>query len=273
MHLLNNIQYKKISNQIRQNALICHFYSKSSHIGSGFSCADVLTVLYGGWLNISPDSIKEPNRDRFILSKGHAAATYYATPAEYGFIPEEWLQSYCQFGSKLGGHVSHTVSGVEFSSGSPGHSLPVGVGMALGAKRADKDYRVVVLMSYGEMDSGANWEAIMMAAGQRLDNLLVIVDRNGLQAMGFTEDIVPLGDLARKFEAFGWSSKTIDGHDYKSIKTALDIFPFSNEKPSVIIAKTIKGKGISFMENRLEWHYKSPNEDEFKKAMKELTLQ
>jgi transketolase len=265
--------YRNIANKVRKNALICHFYSKSSHIGSGFSCADILTVLYGGWLNLSLANIKDPNRDRFILSKGHAAATYYATLTEYGLIPKEWLQAYCQFGSKLGGHVSHHVPGVEFSSGSLGHGLPVGVGMALGAKRAGHNYRVVVLMSDGEMDSGANWEAIMMAAGQNLKNLLAIIDRNKLQAMGFTDDIVPLGDLARKFKAFGWSTKTIDGHDYKSVKAVLDMFPFSDEKPSVIIANTIKGKGVSFMENRLEWHYKSPNEGEFKKAMKELNLQ
>lgn len=262
-----------VAKSIRLRVLECHYYSKSSHIGSGFSCADVLTVLYGGWLNISPDSIKDPNRDRFILSKGHAAAVYYATLAEFGFIPKEWISSYCQFGSKLGGHVSHYVPGVEFSTGSLGHGLPAGVGMALGAKRADKAYRAVVLMSDGEMDSGANWEAIMMAAGQRLDNLLVIVDRNRLQAMGFTEDIVPLGDLACKFEAFGWAAKTIDGHNFEAIKKVLDQFPFASKKPSVIIANTIKGKGVSFMENRLEWHYKSPNEDEFKKAMKELNLQ
>ena len=265
--------YRALASQIRQNALICHFHSKSSHIGGGFSCADILTVLYGGWLNISPDKINDPNRDRFILSKGHAAAAYYATLVEFGFIPKEWLSSYCQFGSQLGRHVSHNVPGVEFSSGSLGHGLPVGVGMALGSKRAGKSYRVVVLMSDGEMDSGANWEAIMMAAGQNLKNLLAIIDRNKLQAMGFTEDIVPLGDLVRKFEAFGWSAKTIDGHDYKSIKYVIDMFPFSDEKPSVIIANTIKGKGVRFMENRLEWHYKSPNEDEFKKAMKELELQ
>lgn len=262
-----------IANNIRCYALNCVYKSKSSHIGSGFSCADILTVLYGGWLNISPGSIKDPNRDRFIMSKGHAAATYYATLAEYGFIPKEWLQSYCQFGSKLGGHVSHNVPGVEFSSGSLGHGLPAGVGMALGAKRAGKDYRAVVLMSDGEMDSGANWEAVLMAASQKLDNLLVIVDKNKLQAMGFTENVVSLGDLAEKFEAFGWSAKNIDGHNFEAIKKVLDQFPFMSEKPGVVIANTIKGKGVSFMENQLEWHYKSPNEDEFNKAMKELNLQ
>ncbi|MFC1551702.1 transketolase [Candidatus Latescibacterota bacterium] len=261
-----------IAKNIRVNALNCVYKSQSSHIGSGFSCADILTVLYGRWLNVKSDNLNDPNRDRFILSKGHAAAVYYSTLAEFNFIPKEWLLSYCLFGSKLGGHASHSVPGVEFSSGSLGHGLPAGVGMALGGKRAGMDYRVVVLMSDGEMDSGSNWEAILFAAGQKLDNLLAIVDRNQLQAMGFTKDIVPLGDLANKFEAFGWSAKTIEGHDFNSITDVLDLFPFSNGKPSVIIANTIKGKGVSFMENRLEWHYKSPNEDEFKKAMKELDL-
>ena len=157
-------------NKYRKSALICCFYSKSSHIGSGFSCADILTVLYGGWLNVSPDKIRHHSRDRFILSKGHAAAVYYATIAEFGFIPKEWLSSSCQSGSQLGGHVSHHVPGVEFSSGSLGHGLPAGVGMALEAKLAGKGYRVVVLMSDGGMDSGANWEAIMMVTGQRLNN-------------------------------------------------------------------------------------------------------
>ncbi len=269
----SSADYKKLAGKIRKNDLTCHFRSRSSHIGSGFSCVDILAVLYGGWLNISPDNVKDQERDRLILSKGHAAAVYYATLAEYGFIPDEWLQSYCQFGSELGGHVSHHVPGVEFSSGSLGHGLPAGVGMALGAKRADRSYRIVVLMSDGEMDSGANWEAIMMAAGQKLDNLLVIVDRNGLQGMGYTEDIVPLRDLSQKFETFGWRSRNIDGHNFKDIKDSMDRFPFAPNKPSVIIADTVKGKGVSFIENKLEWHYKSPNDEEFKQAMKELELQ
>ena len=265
--------YRKIANKIRKMALNCHYYSKSSHIGGGFSCADILAVLYGGWLNVSLDKINDPNRDRFIMSKGHAAAVYYSTLSEYGFIPKEWLESYCMFGSKLGGHVSHDVPGVEFSSGSLGHGLPVAAGMALGAKNAGKNYRVVVLMSDGEMDSGSNWEAILMAAGQNLKNLLAIVDRNKLQAMGFTEEVVPLGELAQKFEAFGWMAQRIDGHDLKSIRATLDMFPFSPEKPSVVIADTLKGKGVSFMENRLEWHYRSPNDEEFKQAINELNHQ
>lgn len=270
MSVMRNIY--RIANNIRCNALKCVYKSQSSHIGSGLSCADILAVLYDGWLNVSPDRVNDPERDRLIISKGHAAAVYYSTLAEYGFIPKDWLSTYCQFGSQLGGHVSHLVSGVEFSSGSLGHGLPVGVGMALGAKRAGRNYRVVVLMSDGEMDSGANWEAIMMAPGLHLDNLLVIVDRNHLQAMGFTEAIVPLGNLAEKFEAFGWVVKNVDGHDLKELKTTLEQFPSGSEKPRVIIANTIKGKGVSFMENQLEWHYKSPNKIEFKKAIKELSL-
>lgn len=265
--------YRKIANKIRQNALRCHFRSNSSHIGSGFSCADILTVLYGSWLNILPEQPNKPDRDRFILSKGHAAAIYYATLAEYGFIPEEWLHSYCQFGSQLGGHVSYHVPGIEFSSGSLGHGLPVGVGMALGAKRAERKYRIVVLMSDGEMNSGSNWEAALLASAHKLENLLAIVDRNGFQAMGKIEDIVPLGSLVSKWASFGWGVQEIDGHDHELLLNTLNRIPFINDKPNIIIANTVKGRGVSFMEDRLEWHYKSPSEEEFKKAMKELDLQ
>lgn len=267
---MTEFDFKKKAQAIRIAALHCHFRSNSSHIGSGFSCADLLAVLYGGWLRLSPEKVQDPQRDRFILSKGHAAAIYYATLAEYGFLPREELESYCQDGCTLGGHVHHSVPGVEVSTGSLGHGLPMGVGMALGARRAGKPYRVVVLMSDGEMNSGANWEAILLAAGQKLDNLLAIVDRNRLQAMGSTEDIIPLEDLAEKWRAFGWTVRRIDGHSHGDILKTLQEFPFDPPRPSVIIADTVKGKGVSFMENRMEWHYKSPNQEQFAQALKEL---
>lgn len=265
-----NVNFKEKARAIRIAALHCHFRSSSSHIGSGFSCADLLAVLYGGWLRISPDKVRDPQRDRFILSKGHAAAIYYAALAEYGFLPSQQLESYCQDGCALGGHVHYQVPGVEVSTGSLGHGLPIGVGMALGGKRAGKAYRVVVLMSDGELNSGANWEAILLAAGHRLDNLLAIVDRNKLQAMGSTEDIIPLEDLAEKWRAFGWAVRRIDGHHHGAILETLEQFPFAPGKPGVIIADTVKGKGVSFMENRMEWHYKSPNQEQFDQALKEL---
>ena len=257
---------------IRKRALKSHYVGKTSHIGSGFSCADILTFLYTKWLNISQENLQHPDRDRFILSKGHAAAIYYSTLAECGVIPQKWLDSYCQFGSLLGGHVHHSIPGVEVSTGSLGHGLPIAVGMALGAKRARKKYHVVVLISDGEMDAGSNWEAIQMAAAQKLDNLTVIVDRNRLQAMGYTEEIIPLGDLANKFECFGWKHTTIDGHSFMEIDKAFSAIPFEIGRPNVIVANTVKGKGVSFMEDRLEWHYKSPNENELYKALQELRV-
>lgn len=255
---------------VRVNALNMIYRSKASHIGSSYSCVELLVYLYAGWLNISPERMLDPNRDRFILSKGHAAAAYYAVLAEFGFFPKVWLGEYCQINSLLGGHVDRNVPGVEISTGSLGHGLPIAVGMALGAKRNNKKYRVVALLSDGEMESGANWEAFNMASAKNLDNLVVIVDRNGMQAMGSTEDILPMKNLDERIRSFGCACFKIDGHDFKEIDSAFQRIPFSNGQPSVIIAKTVKGKGVSFMENKLEWHYKSPNDEQFRRAMEEL---
>jgi transketolase len=260
-----------LAGRIRICALKACAKSHASHIGSGLSCADILAALYSGWLNVSPETISDPDRDRFILSKGHAAAAYYGTLAESGFIPKHYLELYCQDDSPLGGHVHHSVPGVEVSTGSLGHGLPVGVGMAIAGKRAGRNYRVVVLMSDGEMNCGSNWEAIMLASAQKLDNVLAIVDKNGLQAMGRTEDVLPLGDLTQRWTAFGWKAAEIDGHSIAQIEETLTRFPFAPDAPSVIIANTIKGKGVSFMENRLEWHYRSPNEHELAQAIAELS--
>lgn len=255
---------------VRVNALNMIYRSKASHIGSGYSCVELLVYLYSGWLKVSPNLLLDPNRDRFILSKGHAAAVYYAILAEFGFIPKEWLDKYCQINSLLGGHVDHNVSGVEISTGSLGHGLPIAVGMALAAKRNNKKYRVVALLSDGEMESGSNWEALNMAGAQKLDNLIVIIDRNGLQAMGSTEQILPMNNLDQRINSFGCFCKTIDGHNFNKIHACFKRIPFSSGKPSVIIAKTVKGKGVSFMENKLEWHYRSPNNEQFEAATREL---
>lgn len=257
---------------IRINALNCVYKSNSSHIGSGFSCVELLVYLYSGWLRVSAGTINDLNRDRFIFSKGHAAAVYYSALAAFGFFPKEWLDKYCELGYPLGGHVHHSVPGVEISTGSLGHGLPVAVGMALAAKRNLKKYRVVALLSDGGMECGSNWEALNMAGAQKLDNLVVIIDRNGLQAMGPTEDILPMNNLDQRINSFGCLCETIDGHNFKEIHASFKRIPFSIGKPSVIIAKTIKGKGVSFMENKLEWHYRSPNNEQFKAAMKELKL-
>ncbi|MEW5895961.1 MAG: transketolase [Candidatus Omnitrophota bacterium] len=261
---------KDHAKSIRINALKIISRSRASHIGSGYSCVELLTFLYGNWLNVSPQGINHPDRDRFILSKGHAAAVYYSVLAEFGFISMKDLDSYCQFGSLLGGHVHHAVAGVEISTGSLGHGLPIAVGMALAAKRNRKRYRVVALLSDGEMEEGSNWEALNMASAQRLDNLTVVVDKNGLQAMGFVKDILPMDNLGDRINSFGCAAQIIDGHNVNQIDLAFQGIPFIKNKPSVLIANTIKGKGVSFMENKLEWHYRSPNEEQYQKALKEL---
>jgi len=255
---------------IRINTLNSIYHNYASHIGSGYSCVELLVYLYDRWLKVSPGTMDNPQRDRFILSKGHAAAVYYAVLAEFGFFPKEWLAKYCQFNSLLGGHVDHNVPGVEISTGSLGHGLPIAVGMAIGAKRNNKKYRVVVLLSDGEMESGSNWEALNMASAQKLDNLVIIIDRNRLQAMGFTEDILPMRNLDKRIQSFGCACLKVDGHNFKRIDSTFRRLPFFKNRPSVIIAHTIKGKGVSFMENKLEWHYKTPNAEQFHQATEEL---
>jgi len=245
--------------------------SKASHIGSCLSCADILAHLYSNWLRVDPKNPDWPDRDRFILSKGHAAAAIYATLGLIGFFPLSWLDSYSCDDAKLGGHINHTSApGVEVSSGSLGHGLPIGVGMALGAKREQKKYRVVVLLSDGECDEGSNWEALLLGSTHNLDNLLVIIDYNKLQAYGRVNEVAILEPFAKKLRAFNCSVKEINGHDHLSIASALSLFPFEENKISIILAHTVKGKGISFMEDSLPWHYKSPSDEQLAVALAEL---
>lgn len=244
--------------------------AQSSHIGSCLSIADILAVLHNGVLNVRP---KEPNwedRDRFILSKGHACAAVYAVLAEKGYFPMEWLDTFCQKGSKLAGHISHEVAGVEVSTGSLGHGLSIGCGMALAAKQDNKPYKVYVLLSDGDCDEGSTWEATMFASHHRLDNLVAIVDYNKLQAMGFSKDILGLEPMPLKWQSFGWSVREVNGHNTDEIENVLQNVPLNLKQPSCIIAHTIKGKGVSFMENSVLWHYKYPNDEELAMALKEL---
>lgn len=260
-----------LSRQIRSSAIRMVHRSKASHIGSCLSCADILAYLYGKWLRIDPHNPVWSERDRFILSKGHAAASLYATLALTGFFPLEWLESYCCDNAKLGGHITHVnVPGVEVSSGSLGHGLPIALGMALVGKREKRPYRIISLLSDGECNEGSNWEAFLLGATHKLDNLLVIIDYNKLQGYGRVQDVALLEPFADKLRAFNCSVREIDGHNYHSIKSTLDQVPFERDKPSVIIAHTVKGKGVSFMENSLEWHYKSPSDEELTLALSEL---
>jgi len=268
---MSKSNYQKIAREIRKKILKMIFDSQASHIGSALSCVDILTVLYFKILNINPQSPLAENRDRFILSKGHAASALYATLAQRGFFPEEILDSYCLNGGKLPGHSTKgCVPGVEVSTGSLGHGLSMGAGMAIAAKHDNKNYKIFVLLSDGECDEGSVWETAMFASHHKLDNLIGIIDYNKFQAFGKTNDILNLEPLKEKWLSFGWQAQETDGHNFSQIEKTLNNVPFEKGKPSLIIAHTVKGKGISFMENKVEWHYKSPNKEQYNLALKEL---
>lgn len=245
--------------------------ANASHIGGCLSIADLLAVLYGRVLRVDPTRPEWPDRDRFVQSKGHAAAALYATLAERGFFPVEWLDEFCRDGGRLYGHVtSPLVPGVEVSTGSLGHGLPIACGMALAAKRDGRPIRVYALLSDGELDEGSTWEAVLFAAHHRLDNLVAIVDYNKIQSFGTVKEVLDLDPLADKWRAFRWGTREIDGHDVGVIEAALAAVPFEPGRPSVLIAHTVKGKGVSFMEHQLAWHYKTPNAEQLAQALREI---
>ena len=262
--------YKTFAQRIRLETLRMIARAESSHIGSCFSIADILTVLYSSILKVSPKQPRLANRDRFILSKGHACAILYATLAEKGFFPKQWLKKYYLPAGRLAGHVVHSAPGIELSTGSLGHGLPVAVGMALGAKRDKKKWRVFCLLSDGELDEGSNWEALLFAPHHNLDNLTVIIDYNKIQSLDETNKTLNLEPLVGKLKSFNWAVEEIDGHNFAEIENTFKKIPFKKTRPSCIIAHTIKGKGVSFMENTVLWHYKNPIREELKKALEEL---
>lgn len=267
---MNKINYQDLATRIRVHALRMVHRAKSSHIGGCLSAIDLLAVLYGGVLRIIPSNPDWLGRDRFILSKGHISAAIYATLAERGFFPLEWLGTYCLDGSHLAGHITKGIPGIEVSSGSLGHGLPIGCGMALAGRRDKRSYRVFALLSDGECDEGSTWEAALFASHHYLDNLIAIVDYNQIQSFGRVEEVLNLEPFYDKWRSFGWAVCGIDGHDYEQIEKALLRVPFISGKPSCIIAHTVKGKGVSFMENKLAWHYRHPDDDELLKALGEL---
>lgn len=263
---------KSLANKIRIHALKMTSIGKSSHVAAALSMADILAVLYGGFLNVDPENPNKPDRDRFILSKGHAGAAVYAALAETGFFSVDKLRTHYQDGSDLSGHVSHKgIPGVELSTGSLGHGLSVGTGMALEAKLSGKAHRVVVLLSDGECDEGSNWEAILFAGHHKLDNLIAIIDYNKYQALSAVSETLDLEPFADKWKSFGWDVYEVDGHNHDEMKETLNRIHGEKEKPVVIIAHTIKGKGVSFMESDpVLWHYRTAQGDEFDAALKEL---
>jgi transketolase len=262
---------RELARRIRLDALRMTNRGGSSHIGAVFSMADILAVLYGGALRVDPANPRWEQRDRFILSKGHAGAGVYAALAESGFFPVAKLDSHGADGSELSGHVSHKGNpGVEFSTGSLGHGLSVGAGMALGAKLDGKQHRVVVLLSDGECDEGSNWEAILFAAHHKLDNLVAVIDYNKIQSLAPVAETVGLEPFAEKWRAFGWSVTEVDGHDHGALEKAFAAIPPEKGKPACVIAHTVKGKGVSFMEHSVLWHYRTARDDEYASAEREL---
>jgi len=263
----NPKDYKKIANDVRKTVLRLIYKAQTSHIGSNFSCADILTVLY----NIADiDKDLKEDRDRIIVSKGWVAATVYTLLAEKGIIPKEDLETYCDGVSKYVGLAEPCVRGIEAAGGSMGFGLPFGVGFALAKKIKKEKGKAFVLMGDGEIAIGTTWESALIAAHHKLDNLFVIVDFNGLQAMGKVEEILNVKPLKDKWEAFGWEVRGIDGHNFEEIEKSLTAPSVGEGKPIVIIAKTIKGKGVSFMEGKNLYHYKAPSEEEYQMALKEL---
>jgi transketolase len=263
-------QSAALAARIRERSLRMVYRARASHIGSSLSMADLLAVLYSGVLRVDPKRPGWPGRDRLLVSKGHAAAALYAVLAETGFFPVEELDTYCEDGSRLLGHVSHHVPGVELSTGSLGHGLPVGGGLALAAKKDAAPWRVYVLLSDGELDEGSVWEQALLAPQLGLDNLVAIIDYNKIQSFGSTAAVADLEPLAAKWRAFRWGVRECDGHDHSAIESALRDLPYEPGRPSVLIAHTIKGKGVSFMEGELAWHYRSPDLAQLARALEEL---
>lgn len=247
--------------------------AKAGHTGGSLSCVDILNVLYNHVLNITPETANDPDRDRYIQSKGHSVEALYVVLADRGFFPLSDLDTLCRFRSPYVGHPTRKIKGIEQNTGALGHGLAFSVGAALGGKKDGRHYRVVTLLGDGELAEGSNWESMMTAAHYGLDNLTAIVDRNGLQITGRTEDVCALEDLSDKFTAFGWSVQNVDGHDVTALKEVLDATPFVPGRPNMVIANTIKGKGVSFMENIVKWHHGVPSDEQYEQAIRELKAQ
>lgn len=263
--------YRELAQKIRLRVLRMTSEAGSSHVGTSFSMAELLAVLYLGVLKVDPARPRWPERDRFILSKGHGCAGLYAVLADRGFFPTHWLNSFYKDGGKLHGHATHHgVPGIEASTGSLGHGLSIACGMALVGKRSHPPFRAVVLLSDGECDEGSTWEAAMLAGHHALGNLTAIVDYNKIQSLGHVKEVLDLEPLEMKWRSFGWNVNPIDGHDVIQIEEALGALARDGGRPTCIIAHTVKGKGVSFMEDKLLWHYRSPQGEEFARALAEL---
>ncbi len=268
---MNKLELQKMANEIRKGIVTAVHSAKSGHPGGSLSAADIFTYLYFEEMNIDPKNPAKEGRDRFVLSKGHVAPAYYATLAHRGFFPVEDLITLRKVGSYLQGHPDKKhIPGVDMSSGSLGQGVSTAVGMALSAKMSNEDYRAYTLLGDGEIQEGQVWEAAMFSGARKLDNLVVIVDNNGLQIDGNIDDVCSPYPIDKKFEAFNFHVINIDGHDFDQIASALAEARATKGMPTAIIAKTVKGKGVSFMENQASWHGTAPNDEQYKVAMEDL---
>jgi transketolase len=269
---MNALELQSIANKRRADAVTMIARAGTGHTGGAMSCLDILSCLYYDVMRVRPDDPAWPERDRFLLSKGHSVEGYLAILADLGFIEKSEMREFSQAGSRLIGHPTNTVPGVEMCTGALGHGLSIGVGMALGAKRTRQAWRTFVVMGDGEQAEGSVWEAAMAGAHYKLDNLFAVVDRNGLQISGATENVMALEDLAAKWRAFGWDVTEADGHDMGAL-SAYFHSRHPNGKPHCLIARTVKGKGLPFAENRSEWHHHVPSMEQVREAYEALGVE
>jgi transketolase len=267
---MTELELKIKAIQYRKKLLMYIKKANAGHTGGDLSCLDILTVLYNRTLNVSPETFEDPQRDRYIQSKGHSVEALYVVLADKGFFPESDLETLCRYGSHYVGHPTRKVRGIEHNTGALGHGLAFGVGVALAGKMDHAGYHVYALLGDGELAEGSNWESMMAAAHYRLDNLTALIDRNALQITGPTEEVCSLEPLQHKLEAFGWSVSTVDGHDIAALVRTFDRLPLVAGTPNAVIARTVKGKGISFMENDPTWHHRVPDEEQYERAQREL---
>ena len=267
---MTNKELQQKSVQYRKNILKYIFHANAGHTGGSLSCIDILNVLYNHTMNVSPDNFRSPDRDRYIQSKGHSVEALFVVLADKGFFPEADLATLCKYNSHYIGHPTRKVHGVEQNTGALGHGLPISAGTALAAKMDKKNFRVFTLLGDGELPEGSNWEAALTASHYKLDNLCAIIDHNKLQITGPTAEVCNTDPIDKKFESFGWVVRHVNGHDLDELKKTFDAIPFNEGKPNLVIAHTIKGKGVSYMENVIKWHHGVPSEQQYEDAISEL---